>query len=157
MGINLNLNPALNALKFNDQVNDHLEQKAQKLLDQMKDISNRYKDVSKILRELNVHIQKDYKGEIDKVDFSENSDIKDILDGLYEMGILPEKKYVFEGNDIEFLKASLDGYASELKNQNQEPMLLLQPLLNLMEMMNKITKSIIESDEKIKETTQRNI
>jgi hypothetical protein len=155
--INLNLNPALDALNLNTQVSDHLEKKAERLLDQMKEISNEHSNISILQRELNIQIEKDYKGVIEKVDFTDNETIKEIINHLFEKGIIDEKKYVYENEkEIEFLRSTLDGYSNELKNKNQTPMILLQPLLNLIDMFSKITKTIIDEDPRLKEKTQSN-
>jgi hypothetical protein len=155
--INLNLNPALSALDLNTKVSEHLEKKAEKLIDQMKEISNEHSNISKLLRELNIQIEKDYKGAVEKVDFSNNETLKEIIDHLFDKGIIDEKKYVYENErEIEFLRAALDGYSTELKNKNQEPMILLQPLLNLLEMFSKITKTVIDDDTRLKQRTNDN-
>ena len=63
-----------------------------------------------------------------------------------------QKVYKFETkNEVEAFRARLEGIQTELKNKNQEPLLLIQPILNLLELMNRIAKTFADLDEKLKE------
>ncbi len=148
----LNINPALSALKFNAEVDSHLDQKVRNLLERMNRVSSQYDDVIALSNEFNLRTNFDEGNKISFIDF-EGTDFQEIIDRLYDTGVLEgEKTYKFETKkEIEIFKARLEGKASQLKNKNQEPLLLIQPLLNLMELMNKIAKTFADLDEKLKE------
>lgn len=150
------LNPAFEILKFNTQVDAHLDTKVRNLLDRMHTISEQYNDALALANEFNIRANFDEKG-ANFIDF-EGSEFQEFIDKLYDADILDEKKYKFETkNDIEKFKAKLDGIQKQLKNKNQEPLLLIQPLLNLLEQMNKIAKTCLDDDknEKGHTLTQR--
>jgi hypothetical protein len=153
----LNINPAYEVLKFNAAVDTHLDKKVRNLLDRMNRISDQYNDVIALSNEFNLRTNFDDK-KVSFIDF-EGSEFKEILDKLYDKGILEgERKYKFETKkEIDIFKAKLDGKAAQLKNKNQEPLLLIQPLLNLLEQMNKIAQRCADLDEKLKEKTNSNV
>jgi len=156
----LSIHPALDALRFNEKVNDHLDGKVRKLLERMDTISKQFDDVTALSNEFNLRTNFDEKG-VTFIDFT-NTEFQELIDRLYDSGVLKEengqRKYKFETKkEIEMFKAKLDGIANQLKNKNQEPLILIQPLLNLLELMNRIGKTILELDEKLKEKTNANI
>jgi len=149
-----NDNPALEALHFNLKVNEHLDGKVRNLLDRMQTISNQYNDVATLAAEFNIRANFDADKSATYLDF-EKTEFQPIIDNLHNQGILKgEKKYKFETKqEIERFKAHLEGQAAILKNKNQEPLLLIQPLLNLLELMNRIAKSFADQDEALKRKT----
>lgn len=149
----LNINPALSALQFNAKVNDHLDDKVRNLLERMETNSKLFDNATALSNEFNLRTNFDNQG-VTFIDF-EGTEFQELIDNLHDLGILEgERKYQFETRDeIERFKAILEGKATYLKNKNQEPLLLIQPLLNLIELMNKIAKSFTDSDEKLKEKT----
>ncbi len=145
-------NPALAILQFNAKVDQHLDTKVRNLLDRMHVISEQYNDALALANEFNIRSNFDKEG-VNFLDF-ENSEFQELIDRLFDAGILDEKKYKFETkNDIEMFKARLDGIQNQLKNKNQEPLILIQPLLNLIEQMNKIAKTCTDDDKNLKAHT----
>ncbi|MFA6118755.1 MAG: hypothetical protein WCT85_04195 [Parachlamydiales bacterium] len=148
-----NLNPAFEALKYNNRVNEHLDNKARNLLARMHETSEKFNSVTALVNEFNVranNVETDKK--ITFIDF-EGSEFQELIDHLHDEGILTgQKVYKFETkNEVEAFRARLEGIQTELKNKNQEPLLLIQPILNLLELMNRIAKTFADLDEKLKE------
>jgi len=152
LDIQPNYNPALEALKFNNLVNDDLNKKARSHLDEMNKISTLYNNVTALNAEFKIRSNTDKKG-INYIDF-ENSEFQGYIDALVDNKLLDERKYKFETQkEVENFKTKLECIDSQLKNKNQEPLLLIQPLLNLMELMNRIAKTCSEQQEKLIEKT----
>lgn len=146
------INPALEALKFNAQVDDHLSKKVRNLLDRMDRVSKLYDDVIALSNEFNLRTNFDEKDKkVSFIDFTDSPDFKEIIDRLHEEKVLDGPvKYKFETKkEIDLFKAKLEGKQTELKNNNQKPMLLIEPLLKLLEQMNRIAKTILESNDRL--------
>jgi len=148
---NLEVHPALHAIQFNAKVDAHLDGKVRDLLERMHRVSDQYNDVIALANEFNIRSNFDDEGAT-FLDF-EGSEFQEIIDKLHDAGVLEgDRKYRFETkHEIERFKAHLEGKATILKNKNQEPLLLIQPLLNLLELMNRIAKTFADQDEKLKE------
>jgi hypothetical protein len=158
-GINL----GLEAVKFNLQVDANLDGKIRNLLTRMNSISDSYNDVNTLsnvlLTNFDLKTNLDNKDGVTSIDF-EGSEFQILIDRLYDKEILTEvngrRIYKFETKqEIERFKTLLEGIQNKLKNEGQEPSLLIQPLLNLLDLMNRIAKSCIEQQEKLEEATQR--
>lgn len=145
--------PALEALKFCSDVDAHLNKKITDLTDKMNIYSEQYNDVETLrnilLNEVAININSE------EINF-EGTDIQTAIDRLHDHGILEgERVYRFTITDLERFKASLESKATQLRNKNQEPSLLIQPLLNILKLFVDIGKAIIEADERFKEKTNK--
>lgn len=158
--MSLTINPAWEALQFNAKVSNHLDSKVRDLLERMNRVSKQYDDVTALSNEFNLRTNFDKDG-VTFIDFT-GTEFQEILDRLYDSGVLEKSTsgsriYKFETKkEIEMFKAKLEGKANQLKNKNQEPVLLIQPLLNLLEQMNKIAKSCSDSQEKLTDKINSN-
>lgn len=167
----LSLNPVGDTLTLYGQIDDHLRSKTDKLIERMHTIAAQSKDVSELentvqnimsqisgdskdVEELannfGIEVTSDKKG-IYSIDL-EGSKWQAYIDKLYDAGKLSTRKYKFEGKkEIELFQKELEQQKSLLKNETSEPMLLIQPLLNLIELFANMAKKCVELDEKLKE------
>lgn len=146
----LSINPAMEVLRYHETSSSYLEEKARRLLKKMEETSELYKSVNALSTELKIRTGFDQSG-IAFIDFT-GSEFQEIIDRLHETKILEgQPVYKLETKkDIEIFKARLEGKENMLKNQNQEPLILLQPILNLIDQMNKIAKACLDSEDRLK-------
>lgn len=141
------IDPEHETLNFSAQVEAHLNKKIDYLILQMNENSENYNSVTSLVEAVTKAILKDNK----TLDFNtaEFKNLKQLIDDLREKGILDDidvENYKLDSiTDMEVFKAKLEGLQNKLRNQSQIPLIQLQPLMNLLELMIKIAKAIIDN------------
>ncbi|NGX28658.1 MAG: hypothetical protein K940chlam1_00842 [Candidatus Anoxychlamydiales bacterium] len=172
----LSLNPVGDTLTLYGQIDDRLRNKADAYIENMNKISDQSKEIAEldnfiqaIISRITIdtnHIPENFEKEIADV-----FGVKATLDkkGLFSIDLAGSKwdksiqKLCKDGklatNNSRFEnKGQLDRFHQELeqqksllKNETSKPMLLIQPLLNLIELFANMAKKCVELDEKLKE------
>src|SRR3972149_2550691 len=136
-------------LDVHTKTDDHLEKRVKVLLEKMNETSNRANIATGILRKILEVSLKD-----EKLDFSNDPNLSAGIDTLYKEGVLKGKqKYIFEKKEIETFKFDIESYKEDCLRKNQEPTLLLQPILHLIKQLADIVLESIKDEAQANKDT----